>query len=181
MRALTTRYSILCQDKAYLLSLCLGFAVLALSFLLANQAGEYASQVAGPSVEDLILNHMAMRDVTLIHVYAALTFWFLFTIYILTKPGALPFITKTAAVFILVRSIFICLTHLGAPPNNLIIPPNYSSFFLFTGDLFFSGHVGGPFFAHAPLLGADQTTLFLSVRQYFLCLHRIGWSHPLQY
>lgn len=145
MRALGIRYSNLCQDRSYLLGLCVGFTTLFLSFILANQAGEYASQVAGSSVHDLILNSMPMRDVTLIHVYAALFFWLSFSIYILTRPGALPFVTKTAAVFILVRSVFICLTHLGAPPNNLIIPPNYSAFFLFTGDLFFSGHVGGPF------------------------------------
>lgn len=145
IKTLGIRYGSLCQDKRYVTGLFIGFFTLILSFILANQAGEFATQVAGPSVNDLILSNITMRDVTKIHVHAALLFWLFFSIYIMTRPGALPFVTKTAAVFIVVRSMFICLTHLGAPANNLIIPPNYSAFFLFTGDLFFSGHVGGPF------------------------------------
>lgn len=145
MKSLVLRYSMLCQDRSYFVSLLLGFALLAISFILANQAGEYATLVATASVSDLLLDSITMRDVTILHIHAALAFWLTFSIYIVTRPGALPFVTKTAAVFILVRSLFICLTHLGAPPNNLVIPSNYSAFFLFTGDLFFSGHVGGPF------------------------------------
>ncbi|CEG55625.1 phosphatase PAP2-related protein [Legionella fallonii] len=145
MKTLALRYSTLCQERNYLISLLLGLLMLGISFLVANQAGEYATLMATASVSDLLLDSIAMRDVTVLHVHAALAFWLIFAIYIMTKPGALPFVTKTAAVFIFIRSAFICLTHLGAPHNNLIIPSNYSAFFLFTGDLFFSGHVGGPF------------------------------------
>ncbi len=178
MKALVFRYSTLCQDRNYLVSLFLGLLVLSISFILANQAGEYATLVATASVSDLFLDSITMRDVTLLHVYAALAFWFIFSIYIVTKPGALPFVTKTAAVFILVRSIFICLTHLGAPPNNLVIPPNYSAFFLFTGDLFFSGHVGGPFLLM--LLFWEQAKLryfYLATSLFFAYIVLAGHIH----
>lgn len=145
MKSLAMRYNTLCLDSRYLVGLVSGLSLLFISFYICNCAGEYATDVAGHAVRDIFLDNIAMRDMTYIHVHAALSFWIIFTIYIFTRPETLPFVAKTAATFILVRSAFICLTHLGAPPNNLIIPPNFSSFFLFTGDLFFSGHVGGPF------------------------------------
>ncbi len=178
MKSLALRYSTLCQDRNYLGSLVLGFLALSISFILANQAGEYATLVATASVSDLLFDSIAMRDVTLLHVHAALTFWLIFSIYIVTRPGALPFVTKTAAIFILVRSLFICLTHLGAPPNNLVISANYSTFFLFTGDLFFSGHVGGPFLLM--LLFWEQVKLryfYLATSLFFAYIVLAGHIH----
>lgn len=145
MKTILNRYRLLCQNGSYIQGLLFGFVLLILSFIAANQAGLYASDVAGNSVDDLLLSILPMQDVTFVHVYAALFFWCCFSIYILTCPEKIPFVTKTAALFILIRSIFICLTHLGAPVNELNIPANLTSFFLFNGDLFFSGHVGGPF------------------------------------
>lgn len=146
MRSLTLRYGMLCQEQSYLSNLIIGFTALILSFIISNYASEYASENALIPVADLILNYIELRDVSFIHVYAALTFWLTCALYILIyRPETLPFVTKTAALFILVRSGFICLTHIGAPVNNLTIPDNFSSFFIFDGDLFFSGHVGGPF------------------------------------
>jgi hypothetical protein len=145
MKGLTVRYLNLCQEQSFLYHFILGIALLLVSFIIGNYASDYATQVASNPVDDLILNNLAVRDVTLIHVYAALFFWLVFIFYILFyRPGSIPFISKTAAVFILVRSGFICLTHIGAPINNLAIP-NFSSYFIFNSDLFFSGHVGGPF------------------------------------
>lgn len=145
MKLVLNHYKLLFRDSAYLWGLLVGLSLLFFSFIVANQAGAYATHVAGPSVDDLILHYLPMRNVTFLHVYAAMFFWICFTAYILTRPEKIPFITKTAALFILVRSLFICLTHIGAPTNELTIPENLVSFFLFNGDLFFSGHVGGPF------------------------------------
>ncbi|WP_133127783.1 phosphatase PAP2-related protein [Legionella nagasakiensis] len=145
MKVLVNRYVTLSQEAGFLRSLFIGFTLLIISFFIANNAGLYASEMAGNPVDDLILNYLPLCDVTVLHVYAALLFWLFVSIYMLTQPGLIPFITKTASVFIVTRSAFICLTHLGAPPNQLMIPEGFSSFFLFNGDLFFSGHVGGPF------------------------------------
>ena len=145
MKNVAISYGSLFQERRYVQGLISGFCVLILSFIVANFAGTYATEVAGNSVNDLILNNLRVRDVTFLHVYASMLFWFIFSFYLLLRPETLPFVTKTAALFILVRSVFISLTHLGAPANNLTIPDNFTNYFLFNGDLFFSGHVGGPF------------------------------------
>lgn len=145
MKHIVNRYKLLCNEQQYIWGLLSGISLLIFSFIIANFAGAYATQMAGSSVNDLILNYLPIRDVTFIHIYAALLFWLGFIIYIVTRPELIPFVTKTAALFILVRSLFICLTHLGAPANELIIPDNLTALLLFSGDLFFSGHVGGPF------------------------------------
>lgn len=145
MKSLVIRYTNLFQEQSYLYNLTLGLLLLVASFIINNYASVYATQIASLPVTDLILDNLSLYDVSFIHVYAALSFWLVFTLYLFVyRPGALPFISKTAALFILVRSCFICLTHMGAPVNNLSIP-SFSSFFIYNGDLFFSGHVGGPF------------------------------------
>lgn len=145
MKSLVIRYTGLIQEQSYLYNLILGLCLLVLSFIVNNYASLYATQIAGPAVPDLLLDHIHLYDVSFIHVYAALSFWLVFIFYLfLFRPELIPFISKTAALFILIRSVFICLTHMGAPANNLTIPA-FSSFFIYNGDLFFSGHVGGPF------------------------------------
>lgn len=178
MKIIWSNYKELCQDSHYLWTTLLGISLLLFSFIAANQAGIYASQVAGQQVDDLILHYLPMQNVTFIHVYAALFFWISFTAYIIFHPEKIPFVTKSAALFILVRSAFICLTHLGAPTNELAIPENLASFFLFDGDLFFSGHVGGPFLLM--LLFWDNKKIrylcFLA-SVFFACIVLIGHIH----
>jgi hypothetical protein len=50
-------------------------------------------------------------------------------------------------VFVLIRSVFITLTHIGAFPDHAQIDYSLNIVKLFTrgGDLFFSSHVGLPF------------------------------------
>lgn len=145
MKALIKRYRDLSQKEHYAYHALSGFILLIISFIVVHYAATYATEVAGAFVRDLFLDHLPLWDVNVLHIHVALTFWLLLTLYLFTQPQWLPFVTKTAAVFILVRSGFICLTHLGAPENLLTIPNNMASYVLFDGDLFFSGHVGGPF------------------------------------
>ena len=57
-----------------------------------------------------------------------------------------PFILKTIALFVVIRSCFISLTHISPYPVHIAITPSiFTTLFpsVFTGDdLFFSGHVG---------------------------------------
>ena len=53
---------------------------------------------------------------------------------------------KNIALFLLVRSFFITLTHIGPfPTSALIEPTKLNTLFTSTGDLFFSAHTGSPF------------------------------------
>lgn len=184
MKIIWSNYKELCQDSHYLWTTLLGISLLLFSFIVANQAGIYASQVAGQQVDDLILHYLPLHNVTFIHVYAALLFWMGFTTYIIVHPEKIPFVTKSAALFILVRSAFICLTHLGAPTNELAIPENLASFFLFDGDLFFQAMLAA-LFANVTFWDNKKfAILFLSsvfLRVLFLLVISITASMCLQH
>ena len=63
------------------------------------------------------------------------------------EPKTIPFVIKSIALFVVVRSVFVTLTHLGVSPADL--PPDFNSNFIkrlsYGGDRFFSGHTGMPF------------------------------------
>lgn len=126
-----------------------GTATGVLAFLAASGAcilaSRYATRVAGPAVGDLLLDHLPLLDVTVLHVYAATLFWVGILVYLLRHPAYLPFTLKTTAVFLGTRAFFVVLTHLGPPPNLLRIPADLTALYVYRGDLFFSGHAGGPF------------------------------------
>ena len=66
----------------------------------------------------------------------------------LVEPKRIPFLFKSAALFVCLRSFFIILTHFAPPINESVV--NSSNFLerLLAGsgyDLFFSGHTGFSF------------------------------------
>ena len=73
-----------------------------------------------------------------IFIFLSFVAWLL-----IKEPKQIPFVLKAIALFVIIRSIFITLTHLGSPPDNFFA--NYNGIirkFTFGGDLFFSGHTG---------------------------------------
>lgn len=123
--------------------------LLAVSFVINYLAGSYATQKAGNSVEDLILDRIPRMDMTLIFVYGPTLFWIFVGALLLHKPQRIPFTLKSIALFISIRSIFITLTHLGPAfeysPGGENFGEKLLNLFTFGGDLFFSGHTGLPF------------------------------------
>ncbi len=103
------------------------------------------------SVGDLLLNNLPTINLDFFIVQGALLLTliviFLFVIY----PKYLPFSIKTLALFIIIRSFFISLTHLGFNLHQLTLNANSIGFsiydFLYNAknDFFFSGHVGASF------------------------------------
>lgn len=110
-------------------------------------AGTYASKEAGSAVSDIILDHVPVMDVDGIFVYGIIAFFVFIAILLFLRPERAPFILKSLSVFIIVRSFFIILTHIGPAPQAILLAPNNSiiNYFTFTGDLFFSGHTGLPY------------------------------------
>jgi membrane-associated phospholipid phosphatase len=134
------------KNKSWLWLSISGIILLALSLVVDSYAGKYANGAMSNSVSDIILSNIRVFDVDGIFVYGPMIFW-AFVLYLaLAKPNRIPFISKSVALFVLTRAVFISLTHIGSFPNHLIItPPHIFGLFSYYGDLFFSGHTGLPF------------------------------------
>jgi len=133
-------------DKRFLLSSGSALILLVISFFVNFFAGTYASSVESNSVTDIILSHIRVYDVDAVFIYGALFFIF-FIIYLCFRyPNYLPFTIKAIALFTVIRSMFIVLTHIAPFPTVVSIDViNWLKDFSFSGDLFFSGHTGLPF------------------------------------
>ena len=133
-------------NKAFLIAIAGGFILLCTSLVINYYAGSFATQSASNSVTDIILDNIAVRDVDGVFVYGSLLFWLFASVLLVIRPRRIPFILKSVALFIFIRSVSISLTHIAPFPGQLYIPPNsFTRYFTFGGDLFFSGHTGLPF------------------------------------
>ncbi len=132
-------------DTAFLRSVAIGIVLLAASLFVNFYAGLYATERASNAVTDVILSNIPVFDVDGLFVWGTLGFWIIAGLLGLGHPRKIPFALKNIALFILIRSVFITLTHIGPFPTHLAIDSNIIHKFTFGGDLFFSGHTGLPF------------------------------------
>jgi len=135
------------SDNKIASSTIIGACFLVISLGINFLAGSYASKEAGNAVSDIILDHVPVMDVDGIFVYGIVAFFAFIAVLLFLRPERAPFIFKSLSVFIVVRSFFIILTHIGPAPQAILLDSSNGiiSYFTFTGDLFFSGHTGFPF------------------------------------
>ena len=132
--------------KEITLSIASAFLFLLISLIINYFAGTYASLHASAVVRDIILDNIPTFDVDGIFIYGIVLFFVFLAGLLLWKPRNAPFVIKSLSLFIIIRSFFIILTHIGPIPQAAIIPPDSIAYlFTFTGDLFFSAHTGLPF------------------------------------
>jgi len=135
------------RHKEFMSSVVFGTALLVISIVTNFYAGIYATEMASAPVTDIVLSNIRLYDVDAIFIYGPLVLWFFVTILCLRDPKRIPFILKNIALFVLIRSVFIVLTHVGPFPDQASF--DYTSEmiknFTFGGDLFFSAHTGLPF------------------------------------
>ena len=122
-----------------------GLAALLSALAINNKVSTYVDHVHGPAVGDLILDNIPIYDLNFLFFWVVLIFWVSNIIYRLIFPKEFSFILVSMSLFVIVRCFFIALTHLG-PPENLLVTPDELSYYSFNADMFFSGHVGAPFF-----------------------------------
>ncbi len=123
-----------------------GLLLLTFSLFVNFYATKYASRLMSNSVSDVVLSNIRVFDVDGLFIYGGIIFWTFTFLLTLSKPITIPFITKSVALFVLTRSVFISLTHIASFPSHLIIEPSrFFGLFSYYGDLFFSGHAGLPF------------------------------------
>lgn len=124
-------------------------AIFILAGFVANfYSGVYATEWAGNSVRDIILSNIPVFDVDMIFLYGPVILWAFVLFLILYEPKRIPFVLKSLATFLFIRSVFVILTHIGPFPDQVPVlmgPNNLLNRFIFGGDLFFSAHTGAPF------------------------------------
>lgn len=134
------------KSRGFVLSVIFGVVVLLLAFVVNYFAGVFASNSISNPVTDIILDNTRVYDITFIFINGAVIFWAFMLIMLIVEPKRTPFTFKTLALFTLIRSGFIVLTHLAPFSPHVMIPSeNLIDMFSFGGDLFFSAHTGAPF------------------------------------
>lgn len=130
---------------SFALSVCISIGFLILSLLVNFYAGTYATISASNSVTDLILDHIPVFNVGGIFVYGSIILCSCILFVLLANPKRIPFTLKTISLFVVVRSLFVTLTHIAPFPNQIVLKSSLIAHFSFGADLFFSGHTGIPF------------------------------------
>ncbi len=131
------------SDKEFVFSVLSALFLLLASFVINWYAGTYATEKASNAVTDVVLSNTRVFDVDGIYIYGPIVLW-IFVIFLCLKDlHKFPFTVKSIALFVVIRSLFITLTHLGPFPLQAPVDPsNLINWFAFGGDLFFSGHTG---------------------------------------
>ena len=137
------------KNKEFVISLVTGIILLGASLFVNVYAVTYADRSISNSVTDVVLSNTSVHNVDGIFVYGAVLLVLFIVLVCCIRPQRIPFILKSTALFTLIRSFFIALTHISPYPAHVAISPSvFTTVFptIFTGnDLFFSGHVGLPF------------------------------------
>jgi hypothetical protein len=134
------------KDQSFRRSLSISIILLVISLFINFYAGVYATERASNSVTDIILSNIPVLDVDGVFIYGSWLLAIFITYLCIRRPNQTPFILKSISLFILIRDVFITLTHIGPFPTQITIDPkSFINYFVFGGDLFFSGHTGLPF------------------------------------
>ncbi len=133
-------------DKRFLLTACVAVLGLALSLVVNYYAGTYAVRSASNSVTDIILNNTPVFNVDGIFINGAIVFWIFVCILLARDLQKMPFTFKSIALFVILRSVFVSLTHIAPfPVQSPVVIGYLLRDITFGADLFFSGHTGLPY------------------------------------
>jgi hypothetical protein len=168
------------SNKFYVSSFVAALVFLSASLVINFYAGTYATQMASNPVTDIILDNIPVFDVDGIFVWGAIIFVGCIVLVCLSHPHRIPFTLKTISLFVVVRSLFISLTHIAPSPTQVMLDPlSWTSNFIFGGDLFFSGHTGLPFLL--ALLFWDNKKLRISFISLSVILGSVSLMGHLHY
>jgi hypothetical protein len=134
------------RDWSFLKSFFWSWIFLVVSLVGNFYAAVYAAERASNPVTDIILNNIRVYDVDTIFIYGPILLFIFLGYLLLVEPQKLPFVLKSISLFVVIRSGFITLTHIGPFPTHLVLDPeSFITHFTTGNDLFFSAHTGLPF------------------------------------
>lgn len=171
-------YRALFDQRDYVRSLCEGIAFLAASTIAIFAAVSYATVHASNPVTDFVLSRVGPFNVRFLFVYGTFAAFAFTACLLLSRPNRLPFALKAVALFLLVRAVFVTLTHVGPSPIDPQQPAPFLNSIFFGSDLFFSGHTGLPFLAALAFWYIAQwRVLYLALTVFFGAIVLIGHYH----
>jgi hypothetical protein len=135
------------SDWNFIKSFFSSIVILLGSLVINFYAGTYATEKASNPVTDIVLSNTPVYNLDGFFVFGPVVLAAFVIMLCIIKPQKLPFIFKSIALFILIRSVFISITHIGPFPDQMVVVKGASIIndFTFGGDLFFSAHTGIPF------------------------------------
>lgn len=176
-------YKTFFSDKSFLISFFGGLLLLTVSLVVQFFVSGYTDNIPSTPVTDLILSNIRVYDVDGIFVWGSVLLLFIGVFVGLKQLKCMPFAMKSVALFVLIRSFFVILTHISSFPTRIAIDSPFFNheFFngIFTGnDLFFSGHTGLPFLL-ALIFWNTKTlrTVFLGFSVLFAIVVLLGHIH----
>ncbi len=179
-RELWRRYRHYGGQREYRRSLFASFALFCVSVVASFYALSYATERASSSVTDIVLSNIPAFDVDGLFAWGTIAFIVFIVLLLLAHPKRIPFSLYAMALFYLIRSAMVSLTHIGpfpvqTPDANWGALMNH---FLFSSDLFFSGHVGVAFLL-ALIFWKEKIlrSIFLGASLYMAAVVLLGHLH----
>lgn len=129
----------------YYASLLEAILLFVTSVYVTHFASKYAHIKASNHVEDIILSNTPVFDFEFIFVQGAIMLSLFVVVLCVRFRKTAPFVLKSVSLFIIIRAMFVSLTHIGPYPSKLTLESGMLNFITSGNDLFFSGHTGLPF------------------------------------
>jgi hypothetical protein len=176
--SLLQQYQTLFNKPGFVRAVVQGAAFLAASMIAIFAAVTYATVHASNHVTDLVLSNVGPMNVRFLFIYGTFTEFFVTGAILLWRPNRLPFALKGMALFLLVRAVFVSLTHIAPSPIDPQMPAPFLNSIFYGSDLFFSGHTGLPFLAALAFWHIPALRLFyLASTLFFGTIVLIGHYH----
>ena len=171
-------YRTLFVNRAYVRSVCEGAVFLAASTIAIFAAVTYATVHASNYVTDFVLSRVGPLNVRFLFIYGTFTVFAITASLLAWRPNRLPFALKAMALFLLVRAVFVALTHMAPSPIDPQQPAPFFNSIFYGSDLFFSGHTGLPFLAALAFWHIPQWRVFyLALTAFFGSIVLLGHYH----
>ena len=145
MKILIAKHRMHWADKLFTISAIVAFVFFTLSLFANYGTIRYSTKKVGNATTDILLDNLPIINTDIIFSEGALLFVIFVAILLILQPKTIPFILKSVALFICIRSIFVIMTHLAPPLGHITTDLGNLGYISSGADLFFSGHTGLPF------------------------------------
>ncbi|MEK7093542.1 MAG: hypothetical protein AAB927_03610 [Patescibacteria group bacterium] len=178
-RELVRRYRQYTAQQNFRVSVVVGALLLAGAFYLNFLAIHIATNNASSSVTDIILSNIPVFEVDGLFVYGTLVVGLWSALLVFAHPKRIPFVFHALALFVVIRSVFTMLTHLGPPEVQYMTDFGATITRSFFGaDQFFSAHTGMPFLGALVFWHEKYARyIFLTASAFFAVIVLLGHIH----